>query len=276
MSATTPSSRADSAHKSSRSSDDGFEIVEHDLDVLSIPGSQDGTPVRTLAVTEETERNGGMNESREIRPWLWDYDEFHDAIKGGDLDGVRKMLDDGANVERGTDEGESPLILAIWKQDIAIITLLLERGADVTRPFDGFPPIHYAVMQKERAPQIVQLLLDYGASLEAVGTDDVNALHFAACNGMIYGADFLIGKGVEVSKTCTDERTPLILAARHGHMAIVKLLLAKRADFHERSENGCTVLMWAAEYGQQEVVRYLLEAGARVDDRSVEGLSKLM
>ncbi|KAI4679461.1 hypothetical protein J4E81_010407 [Alternaria sp. BMP 2799] len=275
MSATTPSSRADGAHKSSRSSDDGFEIVEHDLDVLSIPGSQDGTPVPTLAVTEETERNGGMTESRESRPCLWDYDEFHDAIKGGDLDGVKKMLDDGANVERGTDEGESPLILAIWKQDIAMITLLLERGADITRPFDGFPPIHYAVMQKERAPQIIQLLFDYGASLEAVGTEDINALHFAASNGMIHGADFLIGKGVEVSKTCADERTPLILAAKHGHLAIVRLLLAKGADLHEKSENSCTVLMWAAEYGHHEVIRYLLEVGARVDDRSVEDLTAL-
>ena len=276
MSATTPSPRADIAHKTSLSSDDEFEIVEHDLDVLSIPGSQDGTPVPTLAVTKETERNGGMNESRESRPLLWDYDEFYDAIKGGDLDGVKKMLDDGANVERGTDEGESSLILAIWQQHIAIITLLLERGADATRPFDGFPPVHHAVMQKDRAPQIIQLLLDHGASLEAVGTEDINALHFAASNDMIHGADFLIGKGVEVSKTCTDERTPLMLAARHGHMAIVKLLLAKGADSHERSENGCTVLMWAAEYGQHEVVRYLLEAGATVDDRSVEGLSKFM
>jgi len=276
MSATTPSLRVDTAHKTSRSSDDEFEMVEHDLDVLSIPGSQDGTPVPTLAVTEETERSGGMNGSRESRPWLWDYDEFHDAIKGGDLDGVKKMLDGGANVERGTDEGESPLILAIWKQDIATITLLLERGADVTRPFDGFPPVHYAVMQKDRAPQIIQLLLDHGASLEAVGTEDVNALHFAALNDMIHGADFLIGKGVEISKTCTDERTPLILAAQHGHLAIIRLLLAKGADLHEKSENSCTVLMWAAEYGHHEVVLYLLEAGARVDDRSVEDLSKLI
>ncbi|KAI4686635.1 uncharacterized protein J4E84_005916 [Alternaria hordeiaustralica] len=275
MSATTPSLRANTAHETSRSSDDGFEIVEHDHDVLSIPGSQDGTPVPTLAVTEETERNGGMDESRESRPWLWDYDEFHDAIKGGDLDGVKKMLDDGANVERGTDEGESPLILAILKQDIAIIMLLLERGADVTRPFDGFPPTHHAVMQKDRAPQIIQLLLDHGASLEAVGTENINALHFAASNGMIHGADFLIGKGVELSKTCEDERTPLILAAKHGHLAIVRLLLAKGADLHEKSENSCTVLMWAAEYGHHEVVLYLLEAGARVDDRSVEDLTAL-
>jgi len=155
MSAETTPKRAGTAHESSRSSDDEFEIVEHDLDVLSIPGSQDGTPVPTLAVTEETECNGGISEARESRPWLFDYDEFHDAIKGGDLDGVKKMLDDGANVERGTDEGESPLILAIWKQHIAIITLLLERGADVTRPFDGFPPVHHAVMQKDRAPQII-------------------------------------------------------------------------------------------------------------------------
>ncbi|KAI4912360.1 uncharacterized protein J4E92_009990 [Alternaria infectoria] len=275
MSAETTSRRADTAHETSRSSDDGFEIVEHDLDVLSVPGSQDGTPVPTIAMTKETESIKGTNASRESRPWFFTYDEFHDAIKGGDLDGVKKMLDDGANVERGTDEGESPLILAIWKQDIAIITLLLERGADVTRPFDGFPPIHHAVMQQDRAAQIIQLLLDHGAILEAVGTEDINALHFAASNGMIHGADFLIGKGVEISKTCADERTPLILAAKHGHLAIVRLLLAKGADLHEKSENSCTVIMWAAEYGQHEVVRYLLEAGARVDDRSVEGLTAL-
>lgn len=276
MSATTTSPRADTAHGTSRTSEDEFEIVEHDLDVLSIHESQDGTPVPTIAVTEESEHSKGINASKESRPLPIDYDEFHDAIKGKDYDGVKKMLDDGANVERGTDEGESPLILAIWKQHIAIITLLLERGADMSCPFDGFPPIHHAVMQKDRAPQIIQLLLDYGASLEAVGTEDINALHFAASNGMIHGADFLIGKGVEISRTCASEKTALILAAKYGHLAIVKLLLAKGASLHERSGNGCTVLMWAAEYGQHEVVRYLLEAGARVDDRSEEALSKSM
>ncbi|KAI4946132.1 hypothetical protein J4E91_007575 [Alternaria rosae] len=275
MSATTTSPRADTAHETSRTSEDEFEIVEHNLDVLSIHESQDGTPVPTIAVTEELERSKGINASKESRPLPIDYDEFHDAIKGEDYDGVKNMLDDGANVERGTDEGESPLILAIWKQHISIITLLLERGADISRPFDGFPPIHHAVMQKDRAPQIIQLLLDYGASLEAVGTEDINALHFAASNGMVHGADFLIGKGVEISRTCASEKTALILAAKYGHLAIVKLLLARGASLHERSGNGCTVLMWAAEYGQHKVVHYLLEAGARVDDRSEEALTAL-
>jgi ankyrin repeat protein len=255
--------------------EDETELVERNLDVLSISSSQDDTPVPSMAVTEETERDQTTNASKESRTLLLNYNRFHDTINNEDFDSVKEMLDDGANVERGTNGGVTPLIMAIYKSHIAIITLLLESGANVNAPFDDLTPIFHAVMQKERAPRIIQLLLDYGANLEAVaGPGNTNALHFAAANGMIHAADFLIDKGLHISRLCAAEQTPLIFAARHGHLAIVKLLLAKGADLHERSSRSATALMGAARHGQDEVVRYLLDAGARVDDRSEDGHSK--
>ncbi|CAG5156716.1 uncharacterized protein ALTATR162_LOCUS4512 [Alternaria atra] len=276
MSRKTTSTLHEAASTSPANVEDHFDSLNSDLDVLSTPGSQDSTPIPVIAVAEELEHEEVIDTSKETRRLLLNYDEFHDAIKHGDFDSVKEMLDDGANIERTTDNGGTPLIIAIYKHHIDIIALLLKRGADVNWPVIDSPPIFHAVTQKEHAPQIIQLLLDYGGMLEAVaGPTHMNALHWAAVNGMIHAADFLISKGLDISRTCSRGKTPLIHAAEKGHLTIVKLLLAKGADLHGRSANDGSALMWASSQAQDEVVDYLLNEGSRVDDCDEDGLTAL-
>jgi ankyrin repeat protein len=271
MSVGTTSALATNALSASWKLEDKGEIgTRHHL--LNTPASHTETPTPASAEREHME---GMDKSNESRRLLLDYDDFHDAIKYGDFDSVKQMLDDGANVERDTDDGETPLVLAIHKQHTDIITLLLENGADVNYPSNDLPPLFHAVTQKERAPHIIQLLLDYGAHLDAVvGPSDMTALHWAAVHGMKHAVDILVSKGSSMSRTCAKGQTPFTLAAENGHLVVVQLLLAKGADLHERSSNGGSALIWAASRGQHEVVDYLLSAGSKVDDRSKDGLSK--
>jgi ankyrin repeat protein len=250
------------------------EVMERD-NLLRTPASHTENPTPASAERDGTEHLEGMGKSNQGRRLLLNYDDFHDAIKLGDFDSVKRMVDGGANVERDTDDGETPLVLAIHKQHTDIISLLLENGADVNYPIIDLPPIFHAVTQKERAPQMIQLLLDYGADLDAVvGPSDMTALHWAAVHGMTHAVDILVSKGSSMSRTCARGQTPFTLAAENGHLVIVQLLLAKGADLHERSSNGGSALMWAASRGQHEVVRYLLSVGSKVDDRSKDGLSK--
>ncbi|XP_057336444.1 ankyrin-3-like [Microplitis mediator] len=61
---------------------------------------------------------------------------------------------------------QSLLHMAIKKNNLEMVSLLLETGADVDEyDDDGFAPIHHAV--KARIDDILQLLLDYGADINA-------------------------------------------------------------------------------------------------------------
>jgi ankyrin repeat protein len=282
MSTKTAPSLDEAASASPANAEDDFDLVDSDLDVLSIPGSQDGVLTPAITTAEGPEHKEELCNSKKSLHRL-DYQEFHDAIIHGDFNSVKQMLDDGADIERTAYDGGTPLVIAIYEHHMNIVALLLERGADVKHQVIDASPIFHAVSQKEYAPRIIQLLLDHGADLE----DEIwptrhetaccqNALHWAAEYDAIDAVDFLISKGLDINGTGLEGKTPLIYAAEKGHLAIVKLLLAKGAEIHERSRNGESALMWASSKGQHEVVDYLLNEGASVDDRAKDDTSMLM
>lgn len=80
----------------------------------------------------------------------------------GDVDMVRWALDRGAEVDGRSDEGSTPLMLAVQKRDLAMCELLVERGADVAAAdARGFTSLHRAAEMGEVA--VVELLLERGA-----------------------------------------------------------------------------------------------------------------
>ncbi len=79
---------------------------------------------------------------------------MHQAVKGGDPELIRELAGCGVAVNAESDDG-SPLGYAIGGNRPAVVTTLLELGADAKRP--GL--LHAAVQQ----PQVVQQLLAAGA-----------------------------------------------------------------------------------------------------------------
>ena len=95
--------------------------------------------------------------------------------------------------------GESALMMAALKGDMAGVKMLLERGAKVNQ--SGWSPLHYAATGPE--PDIVRLLL---------------------------------GRGAEIDATAPNGITPLMMAAQYGSEDGVKLLLEHGADPNRRSQ----------------------------------------
>lgn len=56
---------------------------------------------------------------------------LHTAAEVGNVDGIRQLLDCGANIEARDNAGRTPLILATINGHFAAIQLLVERGANV-------------------------------------------------------------------------------------------------------------------------------------------------
>lgn len=170
--------------------------------------------------------------------------ELAAAIRNGDAQAIRKLLDRGADANARDAGGNTPLILAAL----------------------------YA------APQCVELLLERGADAGAVNHAGATALHRAAAD--YEKTRLLLAAGAKPgARTAGLGNTPLILAARKaGNSRAVKLLLDAGADAKERNAIGASPIMAAAAGGDLETVKLLLEQGADPNDfpelkRPAEGLA---
>ena len=130
---------------------------------------------------------------------------LHDAVRVGDAAAVRSLLDSGALVDAGDEEGDTPLMLSITRNHAHIVPLLLDAGADFNRAdeWEG-TPLHRAA--KHGRPAVVNALIAAGANPNATDTYGHTARAVAAQGS-----------------------TPLMVAARRGHAAAVRLLLNARA-----------------------------------------------
>jgi len=123
-------------------------------------------------------------------------------------------------VSKGADI--SPLHFALYMKDEAKARSLIEGGADVNRrtPY-GTTPLDRAVGAGFK--DIVVLLIAKGANVNTKDNWDWTPLHSA-----VYGhkdiVELLIAKGADVNARDAEGRTPLSYAKEEGHTEIVELL----------------------------------------------------
>ncbi|KAI9150449.1 Ankyrin repeat domain-containing protein [Paramyrothecium foliicola] len=111
--------------------------------------------------------------------------------------------------------------------------------------------------------ETVQLLIRFGANVDATGEEYGNALTAAAYDGTIEIVKILLDAGASVNGP---EGWALQAASSEGHMEIVELLLSKGADVnacttHKGMPQG-TALQAAVEAGNFDIVELLLQHNA--------------
>nr|CAG4636933.1 EOG090X04G6 [Ceriodaphnia reticulata] len=89
-------------------------------------------------------------------------------------------------------------------------------------------------------------------------------LHWAAKEGHLNLVTLLIQRGARVNATNMGDDTPLHLATAHGHRDIVSLLLKNKADINFVNEHGNTPLHYACFWGYSNIAEDLVNYGAYV------------
>lgn len=196
-------------------------------------------PVRAVAREDRTavvahdqaERSTSGRKSRALDR------ELYEAAEAGDFEGVKEMLDAGANPSAKIDGDGSPLIGAARSGRSDITKLLLDQGADPNGIVEG----------------------------------DGSPLIQAAANGRLDQVQMLIDRGADVNLAVEGDENPLMNAAEQGNLRVVQLLVEKGADIHARifSEKyqgrgeWRTAISQARKNGHLDVVAYLQSRGAR-------------
>jgi hypothetical protein len=119
--------------------------------------------------------------------------------------------------------------------------------------------------------EIVNLLIQSGANVNAQDKDMWTALMFAAQSGNIEIAKLLIQSGANCSGHDNDFVTPLMLAAQDGHTEIVQILLKNGADVNAQNNVVNTAVMFACENGHPAIIEILLRNRAKINFTNEEG-----
>jgi uncharacterized protein len=107
-----------------------------------------------------------------------------------------------------TEQGESPLMMAVFKGQIELTQQLIKQGADVNKT--GWTPLHYAATAGNT--QLVKILLEHYAYIDAESPN---------------------------------KTTPLMMAAHYGTPGAVKLLLEEGADVGLKNDLGLSAMDFA-------------------------------
>lgn len=162
------------------------------------------------------------------------------AADAGDAQSVSEIVNAGADVNGGDENGVTPLMAAAAKGRLAAVTLLVSLGADVdaktTKTFHlgpdpipaGTPVLSIAALGGH--PKTIRFLLGNKANVNAKDN--------------VYGMD------------------PLFLAAYNGHFEAVKILIKYGADVFAVNNMG-TALNAANHYRFAEMARVIEDARAK-------------
>lgn len=191
--------------------------------------------------------------------------QLHKAIRSGNIEEAEALLAQEPNLVDATKDGQTPLLEALHENQKHIVSLLLDRGADVNvKDKLGVTALHYAA--KQGHAYIAELLLAEGANVDAADWTGETPLHAAVSGGQKDVVVLLLAEGADVNAENEKGGTALHIAARAAYSEVAEILVAHGADVNARDKGaGRTALHYAAQQGHKEVVELLLAKGADVN-----------
>ena len=184
------------------------------------------------------------------------------AIWEDDMNAVQYLLASGVDVNV-VDEGMGMTALgeAVATGKLEFVRALIHAGADPNvRGYGGRTALMR--LDEDATAEIVRALLAAGAKVNLRDEEGNTALHAAARVEKSEVARALLDAGARVNGRNKERRTALMIAADAGHLDNVKALLWAGANTNLRDNNGETALRKAAAGGHQEIVALLQAYGA--------------
>jgi ankyrin repeat protein len=234
-----------------------------------------------------------------------------------DWDIARSLVSRGANVNTKPGSDDTPLHSAALYAPEEIVKLFLDNGANVNvrlaspgwsrKTNSGPTALHYACMRADKNAEVVELIIDAGADINAKcysdKADGWTPLYFACLNENTRAVEMLIAQkakinpisdlgntpmhyatNAEIAQILIDNHanihfknkegySPLHNAVKEGHSDVAKLLIEKRAYVTTINNQGTTLLHEAAVTNQKEMVELLIAQGVNINAKDRAGMT---
>src|SRR5262245_47249755 len=190
-----------------------------------------------------------------------------DAVKNQDLQEVRALLGQHADVNLRSEDGSTALLWAAHWNDLQTAELLVRAGADANVANDfRMTPLSQACTNASSA--MVDLLLKAGANPNTPIATGETPVMTCARSGNAETVRMLVVHGADVNATePAQHQTAAMWAAAERHTQVLRTLIEVNADLKAHTKTGFTPLHFAARFGDVESVSMLLDAGVDVNIR---------
>jgi ankyrin repeat protein len=172
-------------------------------------------------------------------------------------------------------DGTSPLTRAIRAKDIARVERTLKDGIDANKRLDRRQRTPLMLAALEGTPEIVGVLIRYGADVNSTDEHGRSPLHYAARAGDCGSIQVLVANGAPINPPSRPFHTALMEAAGAGKASSTSCLVELGADLEVPDGGDSTALFHAVWSADIETVRALLESGADRTKRNRQGQTPL-
>lgn len=128
-------------------------------------------------------------------------------------------------LERTAPNGNTALMMAAFKRNKRAVKAMLDKGAIVTRP--GWTALHYAAAAGDE--EIVRLLLEHHAYIDAESPSQITPLMIAAREGQDGAVKVLLQEGADATLKNNERLTAAQIALRAGKNDIAEAISAHLA-----------------------------------------------
>ena len=164
-------------------------------------------------------------------------------------------------------EQSAELSAAASKGDLERVRALLQRGVDPNSPDDSkerTPALIRACgADKDIAWEVVDVLLEAGADVDAPGPGRTTALMYATYMGNAEVARALVGAGASLSAADVNGHTAAHWAARAGRLEILRVLKTAGAEFGAHDRVYDTPYDLAKRNRRADVLKWLESVGIK-------------
>ena len=208
---------------------------------------------------------------------------LHVATEYRQVEVAKLLIRYGADVNAQDKTGNTPIYYAVENAHLKMIKLLLTNKANVK---DNPELLNTAV--KKNCKEIIEILLQHGADINASDKYGITALHCTAsdkCECLDEYTDanninediakLLLSKGANVNAQTKSGKTILHAAIYDRNVKVVELLLEYNVDVNSTYKDDRTPLHLSAQEADEVISEMLLNKGANINAKQKDGTTAL-
>jgi ankyrin repeat protein len=198
-----------------------------------------------------------------------DESELFKAIREKNIDEIKKLIANDANLNNKNTYGYTSLMAAAYSGDVSILEVLIENGAKINS-YDnsGNNALMYTLYGTKEKTDALKFLISKGSKIEILNNQNQSPLILAALNGRSESIKLLIENGAKIEKKGSLGCTALMHAIDNQRLNSISTLIEFGADIETRDDLSFTPIILAAFRNDSMLIEKLIEAGAKVDAKT--------